>query len=310
MFHNKNRGRARRAVLACMLALSLLRRLLIIARLPRNITLIVHREAFPFFTPRVEEWARRRAARLILDVDDAMYVAPTHVADWRRRLRNPAGFERVLSLADTVFAGSPSMVERAHRAGSHAMLRPTLPPPDIFTIERQPCSERIILWTGSYSTLGSLAAVLPDVLRACEAVGATLHVVGGQNVLRLAFHPLLQVHEWSQEIEMQLLKCASLGLMPLPANEWEAGKSAYKLLLYMAAGVPALASDVGMNRWLAERAPGVRLVESNGDWRQSVAAALGDDKFAESGSRAREWLSETLLREYPPAAAVAAIMGD
>jgi hypothetical protein len=43
--------------------------------------------------------------------------------------------------------------------------------------------------------------------------------------------------------------------MPLALDEpWSRGKCAYKLLQYMAAGVPAVGSDVGMNADLIERA--------------------------------------------------------
>jgi len=40
--------------------------------------------------------------------------------------------------------------------------------------------------------------------------------------------------------------------MPLPDEEWSQGKSGGKARTYMAAGVPAVVSDVGFNRQLIE----------------------------------------------------------
>ena len=39
-----------------------------------------------------------------------------------------------------------------------------------------------------------------------------------------------------------------IGIMPLEDSPWEQGKCAYKLIQYMACGIPVVASAVGMNK--------------------------------------------------------------
>ncbi|MEJ2609836.1 MAG: glycosyltransferase family 4 protein [Candidatus Thiodiazotropha sp.] len=52
---------------------------------------------------------------------------------------------------------------------------------------------------------------------------------------------------WSEEIEVQAVQLMDIGLMPLKNGDWEKGKCSFKMLLYMAAGIPVVVSPVGMN---------------------------------------------------------------
>jgi glycosyltransferase involved in cell wall biosynthesis len=53
--------------------------------------------------------------------------------------------------------------------------------------------------------------------------------------------------EWSAAIEADSLATAHIGIMPLTDDEWARGKCAFKLLQYMAAALPSVASPVGAN---------------------------------------------------------------
>jgi glycosyltransferase involved in cell wall biosynthesis len=53
---------------------------------------------------------------------------------------------------------------------------------------------------------------------------------------------------WSPETEVSALQDISVGIMPLQNGEWERGKCSYKMLQYMACGIPVVVSPVGMNK--------------------------------------------------------------
>ena len=53
--------------------------------------------------------------------------------------------------------------------------------------------------------------------------------------------------DWSEENEAGLLASCDFGVMPLTDDDFSRGKSAYKLIQYAAAGLPAVASPVGEN---------------------------------------------------------------
>jgi glycosyltransferase involved in cell wall biosynthesis len=52
---------------------------------------------------------------------------------------------------------------------------------------------------------------------------------------------------WSVEGEVEFLASLSVGIMPLANGIWERGKCSYKMLAYMASGLPTVVSPVGMN---------------------------------------------------------------
>jgi glycosyltransferase involved in cell wall biosynthesis len=52
---------------------------------------------------------------------------------------------------------------------------------------------------------------------------------------------------WSSQTEAEALAAAHIGVMPLTDDAWSRGKCAFKLLQYMAASLPCVASPVGAN---------------------------------------------------------------
>lgn len=65
-----------------------------------------------------------------------------------------------------------------------------------------------------------------------------LYLVGGVNC---------EFHQWKLEKQEEEIAQFDIGIMPLFDTPWSRGKCSYKLLQYMAAGVPFIASAVGMN---------------------------------------------------------------
>src|SRR5262249_33210798 len=55
----------------------------------------------------------------------------------------------------------------------------------------------------------------------------------------------VKTHPWSEDQESALLQQIHVGVMPLARGQWEEGKSAYKMIQYMATGRPVIASPVG-----------------------------------------------------------------
>jgi glycosyltransferase involved in cell wall biosynthesis len=51
----------------------------------------------------------------------------------------------------------------------------------------------------------------------------------------------VEIREWSEETEVKDIKDFDVGIMPLPDDPWSRGKCGYKLVQYMACGVPVVA---------------------------------------------------------------------
>jgi glycosyltransferase involved in cell wall biosynthesis len=72
---------------------------------------------------------------------------------------------------------------------------------------------------------------------------------------------------WSEANETTAVQSMDLGLMPLPDTPWTRGKCSFKMLQYMACGVPVAVSPIGMNRDVLAIGDLGRAAEAPGDWR-------------------------------------------
>lgn len=64
--------------------------------------------------------------------------------------------------------------------------------------------------------------------------------------------------------------------MPLPDTSWARGKCGYKLIQYMACGLPVVASPVGVNREIVEHGVNGFLAKSDEEWRAAIETLLSD----------------------------------
>jgi glycosyltransferase involved in cell wall biosynthesis len=74
---------------------------------------------------------------------------------------------------------------------------------------------------------------------------------------------------WSEHSEVEIINTFDVGVMPLPNTEWARGKCAFKLVQYMACGVPVVASRVGANIELVTDQVGF-LVGTDEEWIWAV----------------------------------------
>lgn len=91
---------------------------------------------------------------------------------------------------------------------------------------------------------------------------------------------------WSAHGEARELSTSSIGLMPLSDDDWTRGKGGFKLLQYMAAGLPAVASPVGVNREIVEEGETGFLAANSAEWEAALRSLLRDPERARRMGRA------------------------
>lgn len=81
--------------------------------------------------------------------------------------------------------------------------------------------------------------------------------------------------------------------MPLTSNAFNAGKSALKLIEYLAAGVPVVASDVGENRFVVNAPQYGYTATTEGEWRSALAELLANaDVRRTKGENGKKFVQE------------------
>jgi glycosyltransferase involved in cell wall biosynthesis len=256
--------------------------------------LLVHRLRFLSPVPGAEP-ARHVD---VYDFDDALYLGSTFQANrrfgWVKR--EAERWQTYVGRARLVIAGNAHLANRAREHAKRVEVVPSCVDP-----KRQPLREHreqevvTIGWIGSRSTTDQLRDVLSAIASLNQdGLRARLVLVGAEP----AFGNIewLESKPWSLDSERTDLSSFDVGIMPLPDTEWARGKCGYKLLQYFSAGVPAIASPVGVNSSIVGNDEQRGLLASTlEEWRSALATLVTDAKArAEMGSNARRFVE----REY------------
>ncbi len=229
-------------------------------------------------------WERRVAdgRRLVLDIDDAIWLtapreAGAHRLAFLKRARRKVEF--LAGTADAVIAGNEFLADWLSEYSSNVVVVPSLVDPSTVPA-RKHVAEREVTWgwIGSRSTtqhLDEAASTLAKAAAGLPGQSVRLLVLGASRPIRVAGLEV-EHRSWSEEAERHALNEVDIGLMPLPDNPWTRGKCAYKALLYMSAGIPVVADDVGVSRRTVGHEEGGLIAESAGQWIENLRVLTTD----------------------------------
>jgi glycosyltransferase involved in cell wall biosynthesis len=79
---------------------------------------------------------------------------------------------------------------------------------------------------------------------------------------------------WTEATEVDDISRGDIGVMPLLNTPWELGKCGYKLIQYMACGLPVVASPVGVNSAIVEHGRNGFLASDATAWLESLNQLL------------------------------------
>ncbi len=87
-------------------------------------------------------------------------------------------------------------------------------------------------------------------------------------------------------------------VFPLPESDFALGKGGYKIILYMAIGIPVVASPVGINKELIQQGFNGYLANDNQEWTNQLYNLLKDRKLLlEMGKNGRKVFEEKYSSE-------------
>jgi len=221
----------------------------------------------------------------VLDVDDAIWV----------RRRGGGYLDRIARACDLVIAGNDFVADWFADRGPRVEVLPTAVDTSRFRpIDGPPVRDdgRIVLgWSGTSSNLahmrdieGALARVLRERPQCVLAISADrAPALAGLPADRIEYVP------WSPDAEVPFCQGLDVGLMPLRDSDWSRGKCAFKMLLYLACGRPAVVSPVGMNAQVLARSDVGFGPRSEDEWVDALLALVDDARLrTDMGARGRE----------------------
>lgn len=235
------------------------------------IHLWLHPVTFPLFDLAL----RAIDVPVVYDFDDAYY----EVGAATDRLRDRNWAPRLMRRAHTVVTGSDYIARVIERYNRNVKVLPTAVDTDRFRprdfdVERN--QRPVIGWVGTHSTAPYVERLYPVIQRLARNHEFVFRVVGAGRALPI---PGVNVEfvPWRLEHEADHFRTLDIGLYPLEDNELARGKHGFKLHQYMAVGVPAVASAVGLTPSVIRTGENGFLATNADEWYEALARLLQDE---------------------------------
>lgn len=240
------------------------------ARGPHDLVL-VEQQLFPYLPWALERLLWPGGKPVLLEFDDALWLTPGHAAK----------LAAACARADTVLVGNEFLAGFARRGARRVVVIPTTvdlsryppaPPP--------PAAGRPLRvgWIGLRYNLRYLDVLAGPLRRlAARGVPVELRVISSAAPSGPSWDGLpVVLRPWSEAGEVAEMQACDAGLMPLPDDDWARGKCGLKLLQFMAAGRPVVASPVGVNAGLVRHGENGLLAADEAGWERALSDLAAD----------------------------------
>ena len=253
--------------------------------------IFIHRESAPLGPPIIEYiiskiWRKK----IIYDFDDAIWLTD-RIGESRissaLRFRKKVGL--ICKWSHLVCCGNDYLADYARLFSKNVVILPTT----IDTALHTPGPERpgrkvTVGWTGSHSTLKYLKSLGTVLQRLAENHPDVQFIFIADEDPGLPLTNAAFIR-WTKETEIEDLARIDIGIMPLPDDAWTRGKCGFKALQYMAMGIPAVLSPVGVNKAIVEHGVNGYLCAKDEEWLLCLGELIRDaGKRREMGLRGRK----------------------
>jgi len=203
----------------------------------------------------------------IFDVDDAIWLH-----------RNGGGARQLARLCDHVICGNQFLASEFSRWNPCVSVLPTAVDTNRFvpSATKNINARPVIGWFGLSSGFGYLhgvEAALKEILFRHPDV--TLRIVSDRPPTLTTLPPQqVEFIPYTQAREVEHLQEMTIGIMPLSDTELCRGKCSFKMLLYMACGIPVVVSPIGMNADVLKKGEVGFGALQTGDWIECLETLL------------------------------------
>jgi glycosyltransferase involved in cell wall biosynthesis len=255
-------------------------RLIDVQRAEQANVVVIQRDLFPFGPPFLERLLAQRNAHLVYDTDDATYLRPAFTPNTPfQRLRRFDKVAEVVSRARWVSVASEPIAAWARRYNSNVSVVPMAV--DLAEYDRArrppgPADPVVLGWAGTAGGLRYLEALAPVLRQVAEQHPIVVRVISG-GFARVCLPDVpVDSRPWRAESALDDMAGFDIGLVPLEDTPFEQAKFPFKLLQYLALGVPAVSARVGLARDVIEHGRNGLLANSPPEWLDALNGLMAD----------------------------------
>lgn len=251
--------------------------------------IVIEGQLFPYCPATVEQLLVKLNRKLVVELDDAIYLTRFH----HRKM------SALLRVSSAAIVGNRVLANYVGRFASRVSIVPTVVDTDRFRPAAQLGSSQArdgvlrIVWVGLASNFPYLGLLIPVIRELQRTERVQFRVISSRPPVFPGVS--LDFRLWSLEGEVADLQGGHIGVMPLPDTEWTRGKCGLKLLQYMALGLPAVASPIGVNQEIISDGENGFLASTQEEWHATLFRLCRD---AELRARIGQAARKTVESEY------------
>lgn len=234
-------------------------------------------------------------SKIIFDLDDAIWIPNSSSSNkMMERFKNWKQAQQLASLSGTISAGNAYLCQWGSQYSEKTFEIPTTV--DIengHNILQEYSGKSITIgWTGTHSTLKYLDPILPILERVLEKYEHVNFNVICDSKPHFSLPKLIWT-PWNKNKEIEDLLKIQIGLMPLEEDAWANGKCGFKAIQYMALGIPALVSPVGVNKEIVDNNINGFVCNTEEEWLNALVQLIENKELRISmGAKARPKIVE------------------
>lgn len=238
-------------------------------RLAQYDVIVTQQDVLPWLPFGIERLVCHGYPRFVIDMDDAMFERYAGV----RMLRDK--YPALLARMAQINVGNRTLAEYAAQYSERVSIIPTVVDADRYWPKTDyTARDRLVVgWIGTPVTTRYLSSCAEALRRVASEIPFVLRCVGAHRNYRL---PGLEVElvPWDLKSEAEIIRTFDVGIMPVIDEPFAHGKCGYKLIQYMAAGVPALGTAIGANRDIISEGVNGFLASSAEEFADKLVALL------------------------------------
>ena len=235
--------------------------------------IFIYREASLIGPAILERIAARKRIPIIFDIDDPIFRAYKSPANnWASLLKFSRKTNTIFGLSDQVISINNLIGDYARRFNPNVSVVPNCIDTELY-LPKYTDSVHVrspkLVWIGSQSTMQNLTEVVAPIRELQASARVPLLVIGaGESDIGIAD---VEFRRWSAETEVRDLQEGDIGILPLNDLPWNNWKFFFKIIQYMAVGIPVVAQHKGSSSEVIEDGVNGFLVRSKEEWFEKLS---------------------------------------
>jgi glycosyltransferase involved in cell wall biosynthesis len=257
--------------------------------------LIIEYEIFPYLPYFIEKIFLNQK-KYILNFDDNVWE------NYKNKPLLKNKFDNLVKNANGIIVANEFLKDKVSQLNNNIIKIPT-----VINLEHYKQDDSIdkfdkfsLIWIGSPATFSYIESNKHIFIKLAKKIKYQLVIIASKKLEQKQIDGIDMVfYDWSASMEVELIKKSHLGIMPLNKDLFSQGKSSFKLIQYMASGLPSIASDIGENRNVIEDNKSGFLVNSQDEWINAIMKLYKDRVLYDSFSkRAKETSYNYSMQKY------------